>query len=354
MIKFQFSFVFILCNFGLLSSLCSAEQGQGNLANESTTPYPVKQTIRKSDELRSQNATEARDAISRVRDRLLTLDANVGGEKVSIEAPLGTSGSEGFAPNKITSADDSKYVIAKDDRQMVDPVFPFTCVGRLVSTFRESHRNTSCTATLIGDNLIVTAAHCVPWTEEGIGPSIFAPYYVDGTTPLGSSQVVYWYYLEEIRTHEDYNRPGVISRDVAIGVLERALGKHVGYLGYKPFNDDWTGKPLFALAGYSGDWFRGHRMGVDLESKIVTRDGEGDEEMILLHDGDMNPGASGGPILASFDGGSDVRIVAINSGHRGPEGKSRVPEWTKFTTNLAVDCANWGKLVTELRKKHQE
>lgn len=158
----------------------------------------------------------------------------------------------------------SALVLGKDDRQesQIGNISPILAnkVGLVRSSFTDSkgdQRRTSCTATLIAKNFIITASHCLFSTQEGHAPlrnAFFIPgAKTKGHMPYGRFKIIRSYsvsaYLNNRMEVDDNN-------DFAIMELEKNQnGKHageiVGYVSYWGRDNFSSGSVL--TVGYPGD-----------------------------------------------------------------------------------------------------
>jgi V8-like Glu-specific endopeptidase len=184
-----------------------------------------------------------------------------------------------------------------------DDSWPWGLVGRITN-----NRGESGTGTLIGDRLVVTAGHMVPWSDSSWWMK-FVPAYFDGASLFGAGIESY------VSDTNGYDISSVfIGYDYAILRLYEPLGTSLGYFGYNSYSDDWNNQPLWSNIGYPGDvgngqepsFQKGFTIGADVG------DGNGGDEL-ETENCDLNHGNSGGPMFAWWNNGTDPRIVAVVS-----------------------------------------
>ncbi len=132
---------------------------------------------------------------------------------------------------------------------------PFSAMGKLYVEF--DGKSSSCTATMISRNVILTAAHCVynkyysGWAKS----ARFFPAYDHGESVFSSA------YVQQMNLPAQYLRKSgtdgstipwkAIPFDFAVMVLDTPLGESTGWLNLKKLNS-FTGK-FVSIAGYPGD-----------------------------------------------------------------------------------------------------
>lgn len=148
---------------------------------------------------------------------------------------------------------DSRIIIGDDDREKINETksFPYSAVAYIEATFNNVYSNEykeyksrtfTGTAFMQGDNLAVTAGHCVyaDVTDEGqyqdnidnprFPDEIKLYFGINGESELNSN---YAYYAEALVVNIEYSyyvSPN-FNRDWAAIELDRDIGKQTGYLG---------------------------------------------------------------------------------------------------------------------------
>ncbi len=184
-----------------------------------------------------------------------------------------------------------------------DDSWPWGLVGRIFN-----NRGESGTGTLIGDRLVVTAGHMVPWGDSPWWMQ-FVPAYFNGASLFGAGVESY---VSDARGYDIANV--FIGYDYAILRLYEPLGTSLGYFGYNSYSDAWNNLPIWSNIGYPGDidnaqepaFQKGFTIGADVG------DGNGGDEL-ETENCDLNHGNSGGPMFAWWNNGTDPRVVAVVS-----------------------------------------
>lgn len=214
-------------------------------------------------------------------------------------------------------------VFGADDRvALTSTRYPWRTIGKIDS---------GCTATLVGKNLALTAAHCV--LEGGSLRYIgnFRPNYIDGMSADSSWVKRVWWGTR----YPDSNR----GDDWAILQLDDNLGDTYGWMGVAS-----ESRTYVTMAGYSGDFKGGQTAGVHVDCRF--RDTLGS---FWLHDCDTSRGSSGGPMF--YLNGDSATIVAINVAERRNGGDSSLfLDWYETDhANIAVPASAFLSKLRELK-----
>ena len=205
--------------------------------------------------------------------------------------------------NESLEATDTKH------RSIVNAhLYPWSAIGR-VNLSGRGH----CTGTLIGERLVLTAAHCVYFraNKDWFRPSSI--YFVAGyqrDTYLAVSQAEMLYPSPGF-DGEKWNDNDNIPNDWALILLKKPIGKKVGYLGWTAMDPNELQrqkdqKSRFLLAGYPRD--RAHAISVD---KDCVLEGFLREARLIGHRCKIVNGDSGGPIAQVING--RLSVIAVNS-----------------------------------------
>ncbi|PVA07249.1 trypsin-like serine peptidase [Thalassorhabdomicrobium marinisediminis] len=226
------------------------------------------------------------------------------------------------------------HFFGRDDRFLVDATqLPWRAIGSL-----ELHDGT-CTGTLVGPSLVLTAAHCVTESgEETVTPLRFSAGLSQGRN-MGEAKVTGAVFDPSYRP--DVAPPGGGNgHDWALVMLDRPLGDEVGFLRIHQLTDgnlsQIAGRGLLVnQAGYS--WDTGDNLSGNQGCRVV----EAYEDNSILHECDTAQGDSGSPFLLNVDG--EWKIIAIDSTFFNPE-----DDKTPFAVgNLAVDSRAFAAMVLQ-------
>lgn len=197
---------------------------------------------------------------------------------------------------------DPLWVFGPDDRwSFRDSAWPWGLAGKV---FTSSGWTGS--AALIGDRLIATAGHVVPWDDNPWWMR-FVPAFYDGTSLHGAGVESY---VSDARGY-DVNGD-VTGYDWAVCRLYDPLGSWLGYFGYNGYDDDWEDDPYWSIIGYPGAVAGGQRPSFQGSITSFDTDGDSNGGLEIETRGDLTPGNSGGPMFGWWSG--DPRLIGVVSG----------------------------------------
>jgi V8-like Glu-specific endopeptidase len=214
-----------------------------------------------------------------------------------------------------------------------DSSWPWGLVGRILNS-----DGFSGTGALIGDRVVVTAGHMVPWASGSVGPwwIRFVPAYFNGTSLYGAGVESY------VSDARGYNTGGT-GYDWAILRLYEPLGSSLGYFGYNSYSTNWNNLPVWSNIGYPGDIDNAEEPAFQQGFTINDTDGDsnGGEEL-ETQNCDLNHGNSGGPCFAWWNNGTDPRIVAVVSSQETEDSPS-IQDNVFASGDGFVNLCAWGR-----------
>lgn len=198
-------------------------------------------------------------------------------------------------------------IFGTDNRRVFqDTTYPWSTVGLV-----QSNRGSG-SGVMIGPRHLLTVSHIIDWTAPaGFAADWvrFTPSFFDGSAPFGESYGVhiYWYLQED--------GDGFISGDegnfdYVVVVLDRRLGEATGWMGARGYDDDWDNLDAWSHMGYPGDLNSGQRPTWQGGFRV---DGTDAAAQSILHQADVFPGQSGGPVFGFWDGDVGPRAIAVQS-----------------------------------------
>ena len=191
-------------------------------------------------------------------------------------------------------------------RAFQDTTYPWSTVG-LVQTNRGAG-----SGVMIGPRHLLTVSHVIDWTAPaGFAADWvrFTPSSFDGNAPFGESYGVhiYWYVQED---GDGFITGNEGDFDYVVVVLDRRLGETTGWMGARGYDDDWDDLNAWSHMGYPSDLNSGQRPTWQGGFRV---DGTDADAQSILHQADVFPGQSGGPVFGFWDGDVGPRAVAVQS-----------------------------------------
>ncbi|KAI5308556.1 hypothetical protein KEM55_005421 [Ascosphaera atra] len=294
-------------------------------------------------------------------DRMLE---QIVGTHIPTKRPISSEGTYAHNPNK-TATDHSLVSRPWRSASLISPArlrgngtknyyrdevfnvedYPWSTIGRLFFSRFDGDRGGWCTATLVGNNIILTASHCFPWGYGRDKWMRFVPSFGNGTEPYGSS------YVSRCRGFK--NSLNVTGTDYVVCELCQPLGDKVGWMGTHWWPRDSIYKTrTWKSSGYPVDSYKGNSLMLlsDLRVEEVHSDkrhGKEIETRVFA-----SPGWSGGPLWEYIDG--EPRIIGICSG--GERACSRSPDGCEGLDLVDDyhDVSAGGQLMTALVRQATE
>jgi V8-like Glu-specific endopeptidase len=187
-----------------------------------------------------------------------------------------------------------------------DTTYPWSTVG-LVQTNRGSG-----SGVMIGPRHLLTVSHVIDWTAPaGFAADWvrFTPSFFDGNAPFGEAYGIhiYWYLQED---GDGFITGNEGNFDYVVVVLDRRLGETTGWMGARGYDDAWDNLDVWSHMGYPSDLNSGQRPTWQGGFRI---DGTDAAAQSILHQADVFPGQSGGPVFGFWAGDVGPRAVAVQS-----------------------------------------
>ena len=227
---------------------------------------------------------------------------------------------DGFIPKKLQKSEspmgNNRAVIGEDQRvPLTSREYPWSTVGKIVMV-GEDDQEYSCTGTLISESLVLTNAHCVYENDRLFEKIFFLPNLINGVLRTRNDVASVEKILPGTNNHDEYP-----ESDWAILKLNKPLGEKYGFVKWRSLSLGVLKRyrNRIAVAGYSGDYpdpnvytdlteGKGYTAGVHLECSVLDVD---ENDGMLVHDCDTNPGASGSALIANIDGA--YQIVGLHA-----------------------------------------
>jgi len=191
-------------------------------------------------------------------------------------------------------------------RAFQDTTYPWSTVGRV-----ETNRGSG-SGVMIGPRHLLTVSHVIDWTAPaGFAADWvrFTPSFFDGNAPFGEAYGahIYWYVQED---GDGFISGNEGNFDYAVVVLDRRLGETTGWMGARGYDDDWDSLDVWSHMGYPADLNSGQRPTWQGGFRV---DGTDAAAQSILHQADVFPGQSGGPVFGFWAGEVGPRAIAVQS-----------------------------------------
>ena len=231
---------------------------------------------------------------------------------------------------------DPLWVFGTDDRwSFQDAAWPWGLAGKVFTS-----AGWTGSAALIGDRIIATAGHVVPWDDDPWWMR-FVPAFYDGSSLHGAGVESY---VSDVRGY-DVNGD-VTGYDWAVCRLYEPLGSWLGYFGYNGYSDDWEDDAYWSLIGYPGAVAGGQRPSFQGSVSSFDTDGDSNGGTEIETRADLTPGNSGGPMFGWWSG--DPRLIGVVSGQEedyifpfSSERGNVIAGGSGFTSLMAWGRTNW-------------
>jgi protease YdgD len=221
------------------------------------------------------------------------------------------------------------HFFGRDDRVLVNPnEMPWSAIGQLVLEGGEM-----CTATLIGPDVLITAAHCIH-REAGVNPR--GTFTAGLTRPGGALEArVTAYYVDARFNYRQFiNGNDIDGLDWALLRLDRPLGDTLGFVGVRNLTGQGASAARAAglyQAGFA--WDTGEHLAGNIECHIV----EVNRDNTFAHECDTTRGDSGSALMTRA--GDAYSVIGVDSNFRSNPGGNFL--------YIAVSAASFERYVAD-------
>ena len=199
---------------------------------------------------------------------------------------------------------------------------------------------TGCTGTLVGRDLVLTAAHCVIDPASKVlrrDLSWFFLHLSQGTTPERAWINWVWWGTDDPRKFR--------HADWAIVRLDKALGERYGWLGAVASSVAAFPQAV-AVAGYSVDFQGGATPWVQADCNVRGRDAT---MGWIYHDCDTVRGSSGAPMLSAVGPGAEIYGINVAELRDGGQESLLLPQFEESHANIAIPGQGFVQKLREIQ-----
>ena len=221
-----------------------------------------------------------------------------------------------FSGKRIIPANNFVQIYNGDGRQIFyDDTYPWCCIGYLQT------KNGWGTATLVGDNFVITAGHVIGglWSPgQPLTETITFTPAMNIIPPSNKAKSILgddWFAnVVNIAAWEEVYDGTIAGYDMAICELDKPLGTWLGYFGSRSFDSDWEDGNYWEHVGYPFDMSpNGFKPCYELNVAVYDEDSDDYSTQELDTEADIASGQSGGPLFAFFQDGGP-QILGVLSG----------------------------------------
>ncbi|CAF0936297.1 unnamed protein product [Adineta steineri] len=206
-----------------------------------------------------------------------------------------------------------------DNRVAVESsAYPWSAVGKL---------STGCTGTLVGSDLVLTAAHCVIDSKTH-ALSTKSLYFYANMIDGKSSHQAFVSHIWWGTTDPNTNR----NKDWALLRLDKKLGDTQGWLGVRMLSTNTMITTPGTLVGYSADFRNSKTAGAHIGCSITKQL----KDDLFIHNCDMTRGASGGPIFANWNGSPYIYALNVAEFRHGGDQSLQIWNFNDNEANVAM------------------
>ncbi|WP_291891691.1 trypsin-like serine protease [Maricaulis sp.] len=219
------------------------------------------------------------------------------------------------------------HFFGHDDRIFMDTAqFPWSVIGQV-----DFDAGGACTATLIAEDVLITAAHCISEGNSADSRGVFNTASARRGGPV-SARVIGHFMDPDWNEQRFSNTDDIDGTDWALLRLDRPIGRELGYVGVRALVDEVGNRQARQMdlyqAGYSWD------TGTHLSGNIGCNMTRIYRDNTMAHDCDTTRGDSGSPFMIRE--GDEYFIVATDSNFRRNPGQpmtyiaARADRWVEY------------------------